>query len=270
MQMKKIIAGTSALALSLSMTSVAFAQNATPVSENIQLNVEVLDTLSMNCYDSEDVSAPFDDTIVTLGNSVTGAGMVTAGVPSIGKSKCDVTTNDDEGYYLTIINSSASYTHAAPSGVGTSTASTVLAHEDNNVNDLWYDLPDLPAYTFAAGEGNAAPWDNVGPTVTKGLGFSVIDFPEDDVADLAHNSIDDEWVVSGDLCQEGAADDDALYAGVPASALPIAAVTSFDADQTTTEVCYKVDVESTQESGVYAGQVTFTATSDASTYFPEV
>ena len=258
--MKKIIAGTSAIALSLSMTSVAFAAGDTG---NIQLEVEVMDTLSMDCYDSADTVAPFDDTTVTLTNSSAGAGMVVAGAPAVGKSKCVVTTNDDNGYHLAIDNTSNTYTHVAPSGTGISTATTVLSHENPNVDGEWYDLPDLNnTWTVASEEGNASVWNS-----RKGLGFSVIDYPEDDAGDLLNNTLADEWVVAGSLCTEHVTADDALYAAVPAASTDIAAVTSYDANATTTEVCYKVDVAATQESGDYAGQVTFTATSDASVYY---
>lgn len=253
--MKKIVAATSAIALSLSMTSVAFAATD---SGNIQLEVEVLDTLSMDCYDA---AGGLGDTVVTLGDSTTGAGMVVAGVPSVGKSRCNVTTNDDQGYYLSIMRSTEDVTWAGANGTGQdATATNVLIHEDPNIDGTWYEIPDtLTAYTETTA-GNA--WVD---GTTKGFGFSVVDFP--DGGDLAHNALDNNWALTGELCKDGTANDDvALYAGVPSANQAISAVPHYEAGVTTTDVCYKVDVLPTQQSGDYAGQVTFTATSDASAY----
>ena len=260
MQMKKIVAGTSAIALSLSMTSFALAASD---NQSINLEVEVVDTLSMDCYDSAGVSG---DTTVTLGDSTTGAGLVTAGVPSVGKSTCDVTTNDDQGYFLTIEKTTEAVTwddqvNGEGIGTGISDAGTVLTHEDGNVDGDWYGIPDKTPYTY--GTPNTAAWSGVG------LGFSVIDFP-DTTGTGTNNTLADTWVTTGDLCLDGTAaagtPDQAIYAGVPDTAEAIAGVAQYESNTTTTEVCYKVDVDATQQSGQYAGQVTFTATSDASSY----
>ena len=258
MQMKKIIAGTSALALSLSMTSVAFAATD---NQAINLEVEVVDTLSMDCYDSAGTTG---DTTVTLGTALNpGAGMVTAGVPAVGQSTCDVITNDDQGYYLTIEKTTEGVTWADAGGIGTgiTTGTTVLTHEDANLDGTWYNITDQAAWT--PGTPNNATWAGTG------LGFSVVSFPD---TTPANNTLGTAWAVTPGVgegvCLDGeSADDDvALYAGVPNAAAAIAAVPEYNAGTTTTEVCYKVDVPSTQQSGQYGGQVTFTATSDASDY----
>ncbi len=258
MQMKKIIAGTSALALSLSMTSVAFAQNATD-NQAINLEVEVVDTLSMDCFD---VAQGTGFTTVVLGTTGD-PGMVTAGVPAVGKSRCQVVTNDDEGYYLTIEKTTEGVTWADAGGVGTGTTNqtTVLTHEDVNIDGTWYDIADKAAWNY--GVTTPALWSGTG------LGFSVVAFPD---ATLANNDFSGTWVTTAGagegLCLDGEATDDdvAVYAGVPDAAEAIAAVPEYTAGTTTTDVCYKVDVPPTQESGVYGGQVTFTATADASDY----
>lgn len=255
--MKKIVAATSAIALSLSMTSVAFAATD---SGNIQLEVEVLDTLSMDCYD---VDGGLGDTMVTLGDSTTGAGNVVAGVPSVGKSRCNVTTNDDQGYYLSIMRSTEDVTWAGANGSGQyATATNVLIHEDPNLDGTWYEIPDTLTAFDEATPSTTNTWTD---GTTKGFGFSVVAFPDSSVA---NNALADNWTTTGDLCVDGTgpATDVAEYAGVPAANEAIAAVPEYSATATTTDVCYKVDVLPTQQSGDYAGQVTFTATSDASAY----
>lgn len=257
--MKKIIAGTSAIALSLSMTSVALAASE---SDTINLEVEVVDTLSMDCYDDDGGSG---DTTVALDDATTGAGLVTAGVPSVGSSSCEVTTNDDQGYYLTIEKTTEAVTWADAGGIGTgtTTGSTVMTHEDPNIDGTWYDIPDLTAYDYTAnaGAGNAAAWVD-GTTV--GFGFGVMAEPD---ATEANNTLGDNWDPGATPCQDGTTGGDtAEYAGVPETAEPITAVAEYASGVTTTQVCYKVDVAATQQSGQYGGQVTFTATSDASSH----
>lgn len=236
--MKKIVAGTSALALSLSMTSVAFAATD---NQAINLNVEVVDTLSMDCWDLAGIAG---DTSVALGTDTNpGAGMVTAGVPAVGSSRCEVITNDDQGYYLTIDNTSSQ-----AGGTG-----SVLSHVDPNTGDV-YNIADKTT-AIATPEAWAG----------TGLGFSVIAFPD---GTPANNTLGGIWGNPATPCLAGdnVGTDDADYAGIPTSAEAIAAVPEYNAGTTTTDVCYKVDVPSTQQSGLYSGQVTFTATSDASAY----
>lgn len=275
MQMKKIVAGTSAIALSLSMTSFALAATD---NQSINLEVEVVDTLSMDCYDYGQSTG---DTTVTLSDSTTGTGLVTAGVPSVGASTCDVTTNDDQGYYLTIERTTEDVTwgdgdgnvETGENGDGQYAGATaVLIHEDVNIDDTWYQIPDLTAYSYTALTPAGTTW-TTGTDI--GLGFSVVNSPDnEDGTDMDNNDLQGVWVegtIGTDACLDGTADptdanDTAVYAGVPASAETISAVPEYEASSTTTNVCYKVDVASTQQSGEYAGQVTFTATSDASAY----
>lgn len=263
--MKKIVAGTSVVALSLAMTSQMVS--AANQDQAINLEVEVVDTLSMDCYDAAGVSG---DTTVTLGDTTTGAGLVTAGVPSVGASTCDVTTNDDQGYFLTIEKTTetvswADQVNGEGIGTGLSDAGTVLTHEDGNSDGTWYGIPDQTAYSYAATTPAGGTWSGTG------LGFSVVNFPDTSLANNDFTSVWAEGTIGTDVCLDGSAvtaggTDNALYAGVPDGAEAIAAVPEYNANTTTTNVCYKVDVDATQQSGQYAGQVTFTATSDAATY----
>jgi len=259
MYMKKIIAGTSAIALSLSMTSVALAATD---SNTINLEVEVQETLSFDCYD---FGQPTGDTTVTLGTT-SAPGIVTAGIPAVGKSTCVATTNDDAGYYVTIEKTTENVAWADPGGIGSgiTTGSTVLTHEDPNINGTWYDISDLTAFDPTANThaGNAATWTD---GTTMGLGFSVVTDPGDG---NATNILSDSWVLTGTTCLDGedVGTDVGVYAGVPEDAVAIAANTEYSATQTQMDICYKVDVPPAQQSGNYGGQVTFTATTDASTY----
>ncbi len=266
MKLNKVIAGTSAVALSLAVAGAGsvFADtiNGTnngsgdmEASHALNLEVEVQDTLSLDCYD---ITASSGDHTVTLGTA--GApGIVTAGTPAVGGSTCDVTTNDDQGYYLTMENSTS----------GTNGATDVLQHTDVNAPGTTYQITEvgLTEWDWTEGAGGSASatvdWDATDPT---GLGFSVMNVPE---VDATHNSLNDEWgtAVSGGACVEGIGADDNVYAGIPDSPEAISAVVSYSATETSTDVCYKVDVTAVQQSGDYAGQVTFTATTDASTYY---
>ena len=201
----------------------------------ININTEVQDTLTLDCFDT---ASGTGDHTVTLG-TVADPGKVTAGTPATGQSTCTVTTNDDQGYYLTIIDDNAA-------------ANTVLTHTDPNTAAI-YEIADLSQ--FPATTTWSAP-------TTKGLGFSVINFPDED---LTNNTLDGTWTETG-TCPEGSVADTNTYAGIPDTAETIAAVTQYESLSTTTNICYKVDVPSSQASGQYTGSVTYTATSDASSY----
>ena len=219
-------------------------------SEDIDINVEVQETLSLDCYDKD---AGTGDTTVTLGTTTT-PGVVTAGIPAVGTSTCDVTTNDDQGYYLSLTNSS---THST---------GEVLEHQDPNTS-LWNGISDIGLTTWDWDEtthtsSSTVDWDNTDPT---GLGFTVMNIPESN----ANNPINTNWTTNttGGTCPEGINSDTNIYASIPNSQEAISAVVSYQANTTTTDVCYKVDVTPSQPSGTYSGQVTYTATSDANSYY---
>ncbi len=243
MKLNKIIAGTSALALSLSMTSVAFAATD---SETNNLQVEVQDALTFECHDLAGSAGDLD---VDLGT-------VTAGTPEMGGSRCTATTNDDSGYYLTIVNAS---TH----GTG-----DVLEHEDPNNAGTWYSISDVTAWAdnTIGGTTGTSTWTD---GTTTGLGFTIENFPDDTYSNSSFAG--SEWGTNTNTaspntnCDTGVGDN--RFAGVPDSAQTIAAVTQYESGQTVTDVCYKVDVPTTQQSGTYTGSVTYTATTDASAYY---
>ncbi|XLQ19966.1 MAG: hypothetical protein ACKUBY_05280 [Candidatus Moraniibacteriota bacterium] len=205
--------------------------------DDLNLNVEVNATLSMDCYDKDGSTGDYDVILGTVANP----GIVIAGTPAVGESTCIVTTNDTQGYYLSMINDNGA-------------SNTTLVHSNNTD-----EIPDLTQFdqTTKVTESWNAP-------TTKGLGFSVIQFPQNDTT---HNTFNNIWTTSGDLCEEGTTNDDAEYAGVPQTAQAIAAYTAYNSTSSTTDVCYKVDVSPSQPSGVYTGSVTYTATSDASGYY---
>ena len=206
-----------------------------PGAMPIDINVEVQDTLTLDCFDT---ATGTGDLNVTLGTT-TDPGKVTAGTPATGQSTCTVTTNDDQGYYLTLIDDNAA-------------TNTVLTHTDPHTGATYeiQDLTQFPATTT---------WTT--PT-TKGLGFSVVTFPD---TQTNNNTLDETWTNTS-LCPEGTAADTNTYAGIPDTAETISAVTQYESNQTTTNICYKVDVPASQASGQYTGSVTYTATSDASSY----
>jgi uncharacterized delta-60 repeat protein len=205
----------------------------------MNINTEVVDTLTLDCYDTTNGSGNYDVLLGTVSNP----GYVTAGTPVVGTSTCDVTTNDDQGYYLTVEDDN---------GI----SSTVLTHTDPNTGTL-YEIQDLTHWN-----DTTLTTENWNPPTTKGLGFSVITFPD---TDTANNIFDGVWTDTGN-CPEGTTPDSNDYAGFPDTPETIAAVPQYTANHTTTNICYKVDVPTSQPSGIYTGSVTYTATSDASSY----
>jgi hypothetical protein len=205
----------------------------------LNINTEVLDTLTMDCYESTNGSGTYDVLLGTVSNP----GYVTAGTPAIGQSTCTVTTNDDQGYYLTVEDDN---------GI----SSTVLTHTDPNTGAI-YEIQDLTPWN-----DTTLTTENWTTPTTKGLGFSIITFPD---TDTSNNIFDGIWTETGN-CPEGINPDSNDYAGFPDTPQTIAAVPQYTANHTTTNICYKVDVPASQPSGIYTGSVTYTATSDASSY----
>ncbi len=221
MKLNKIIAGTSALALSLSMTSVALAADAGP--EVIDFTVNVQDTISMTCHEHGQLDA---DKSIDFGT-------VTAGTPVFGSSDCDVTTNDENGYYLKMVNDNgAGETMTDPNGVTSDITDTLAAFDWGN-GDGAGGVPTLVAWGANTGVGFTIA---SAPTKESQFGSSTTC-----VDTINHN-----------------------FGGVPATAEPIMRHQNYSATETTTTTCYILDVTATQESGVYTGSVTYTVTSDAS------
>ena len=164
------------------------------------------------------------------------------------------TTYIVKGYYLSLINSSTE-------GTG-----DVLEHQDPNTS-LWNGISNNNLTQWDWDEtthtsSSTTDWDTTNPT---GLGFTVMNIPESNL----NNPINTSWTTNttGGTCPEGINSDSNKYAAIPNTQEAISAVVSYRATQTTTDTCYKVDVTPSQPSGTYTGQVTYTATSDANSYY---
>ena len=100
MDMKKIVAGTCTLAMTLSMTSVALADTQT-ATQGQTLTTDVQDVLAMTCLDASNEVA--NDHVVELGN-------LTPGTPVTGATVCTVLTNSDNGYTIAVKRDDATTT----------------------------------------------------------------------------------------------------------------------------------------------------------------
>jgi hypothetical protein len=219
MKVQKIIAGVGAIALAFSMTSVVFAADAGP--EVIDFTVEVQDTMSMTCHETGQIDT---DKSINFG-------IVTAGTPVFGSSDCDVVTNDENGYYLKMVNDNAA------------------GETMTDPNGMTSDITDtLAPFDWAQGDGNVDTLVAWG--ANTGLGFTVTAAPTREsqygtsttCVDIANHS----------------------FGGAPEAEEPIMRHLDYSAVETTTTTCYILDVTAAQESGVYTGSVTYTVTSDAS------
>lgn len=157
-------------------------------------------------------------------------GSVTADTPVVASSTCSVLTNHEDGYDLFVDRT-------------TNADTSVLKHTDTTTF-----IADLTAWNGS----NAGAW--TGGT-TKGLGFRV-----QSVSGATKNST---WWGASTTCPTGA-DATALFAGIPqdadtATPIPIMDHDAYASSATTTTICYKLDVPSTQKAGVYAGDITYTA-----------
>ncbi|MFA5986862.1 MAG: hypothetical protein WC819_05965, partial [Parcubacteria group bacterium] len=65
----------------------------------------------------------------------------------------------------------------------------------------------------------------------------------------------ESWWGTGTTCD----DPDQLYAGIPHTTTDIMRHTTYSNTHTDTEICYRVNVPSTQIAGEYEGSVTYTA-----------
>jgi hypothetical protein len=205
MQIKKIIAATSAIALSLSMTSVVLAATD---SDGVGISVTIEENMSLDC-----------GTDVDIDNGTS----LTAGTPKSNSTTCTVITNDEDGYNLSIVDDRG--------------ASNALQNGNGTGSD--FEIADKTAWNSAT--PNAATWSGTG------LGFSVY------ASTATKNTT---WWGSGTACDDA----NNLYAGLPSSDTNIMEHTAYSNSSTTTSVCYKVDVPTTQASGEYTGSVTYTAT----------
>lgn len=152
-------------------------------------------------------------------------GTLTPGTPVYNSNVCTTTTNANGGYNLAVMRDDAD------------TTMDLVANAATNITDKTAWDP-----TANAGDGNAATW------ASTGLGFSVF------ASTATKNAT---WWGAGSAC------DDAVnkYAGFPTTYANIMQHTAYAGTSTTTSVCYKLDVPTTQPPGAYDGTVTFQATS---------
>ncbi len=217
--MKKIVLSFFLLAIITLITT-----HTTQAAQDATINITTV--LQLDCYDKAGTSGDHD---VNLG-------LVIAGTPIVGESTCAVSTNDESGYYLSVVNDNP--------------ATDTLTHDSHEIPDLtsWNETTKVTENWTVA---------------TKGLGFSVIEFPQDPIT---HNVFDGVWN-NTNQCPGGTGADTNEYAGIPITSQAITAVTEYVSAPTITDICYKIDVSPSQPSGVYIGSVTYTATSDASSYY---
>ena len=145
------------------------------------------------------------------------------GIPQSNITTCTVTTNDAEGYDLQLTDDRGSNNTLQHTTQG----STI----DGQIQDK-------------------TPWNPTSPNATnytgEGLAFGIL---------TSNATKNNTWWGTGDTCD----DTDQLYAGIPQSDTTIMEHTSYSNTQTDTEICYRVNVPSTQISGEYTGSVTYTA-----------
>ena len=152
-------------------------------------------------------------------------GILAQGTSIEGSFICTVTTNAESGYDLAVKRDDADTTMDK-----TDDATT-------NINDKTAWDP-----TANAGDGNAVVYSGTG------LGFGVY---------ASTATKDTTWWGSGSSCHDA----NNKYAGFPAAYANIMDHDTYSSGSTTTSVCYRLDVVSTQKSGSYDGTITYQATS---------
>ncbi len=146
------------------------------------------------------------------------------GIPQSNITTCTVTTNDAEGYDLQLTDDRGSNNTLQHTIHGTTT--------DGQIQDK-------------------TPWNLTSPNATsytgEGLAFGILN------STATKNTT---WWGTGNTCD----DTNQFYAGIPQTDTTIMGHTTYSNTQTDTEICYRINVPSTQISGEYTGSVTYTAT----------
>ena len=215
--MIKMVGFAVAIFVMMATVNVTFA--ATTGSETIDFNAEVQEAISLVCHET---GQPDADNLIDFG-------VITPGTPEFGSSDCDVLTNDNLGYYLTMVNDEG-------------TGETL-----QNDNATHADITDTLSPLVWRSSGAPVPWVT---GTTEGLGFTIIAAPN-------HESAWGSSTTCTDVTNHN-------FTGTPETAQVIMEYDDYSSTETTTTVCYAVDAPTTQPSDTYAGSVTFTATSDAS------
>jgi len=148
-------------------------------------------------------------------------GTLTPGTPVSASSVCTVTTNAEGGYDLAVKRDDSD---------------TTMDHN----SDATANITDKTAWNRTTPNGAAYSG--------TGLGFSVF------ASTATKNTT---WWGTGTTCHDAAN----LYAGFPTAYTNIMEHSSYSSSSTTTSICYRVDVPSTQKSGSYSGSITYQASS---------
>ena len=150
-------------------------------------------------------------------------GTLTPATPVTGSSTCTVTTNANGGYNLKVKRDNSDYT---------------MKHSAFGTNGAY--ITDKTAWD-PTGSGNAAVWG------TTGLGFTLY-------SSTATKST--TWWGAGTTETDAAN----KYAGMPLAYANVMIHTAYSSGSTTNSIGYKLDVPTTQRSGVYSGSVTYQVT----------
>lgn len=146
---------------------------------------------------------------------------LTPGTPVSGSTVCTTTTNANGGYDLSVKRDDAD---------------TTMDHSTDDTTNI----TDKTAWNRTT--PNAAAY------ATTGLAFSVF------ASTATKNTT---WWGTGTSCHDA----NSLYAGFPTAYTNIMEHSAYSSGSTTTSICYRVDVPTTQKSGSYTGAVTYQVTS---------
>lgn len=187
--------------------------------------MQAMETRSDTNTDQVQLSVSVADTISINCGADVNLGSLTPGTEVTGSSTCTVTTNAAGGYELAVKRDDSD--------------TTLDLTTDAAVN-----ITDKTAWdpTASTGDGNAASY------IGTGLAFSVYG---------SSASKNTTWWGTGTTCGDASN----LFAGFPVDYANIMEHTSYSSSSTTTNICYTLDVPSTQQSGTYNGTITYQATS---------
>jgi len=181
--------------------------------------------LAATATDQVTLSTHVDETISLACGADVNLGNITPGTPVYGATTCTGTTNAESGYDLSVKRDDADTTM-------------------DKMSEATTNIADKTAWdpTAGAGAGNAATWSGVG------LGFGVF---------ASTATKDTTWWGTGNACDHA----DNKYAGFPTAYALIMDYDAYSSGSTTTDICYKLDVPTTQKSGTYDGNITYQAVS---------
>lgn len=197
----------------------------------IALGLSVSAVIVFALMQAIETNSATDAEVVTLTTTVAGTltldvdsataalGTLTPGTPVSASTVCTVTTNAESGYDLKVKRDDADSTM-------------------DKIDDATVNITDKTAWASAT--PNAAAYSGTG------LGFSVF------ASTATKNTT---WWGTGSSCHDASN----LYAGFPTAFDTIMDHDTYSATSTTTSVCYRLDVPSTQKSGSYNGTITYQA-----------